>query len=89
MTSAVGLDLERVEALSGSLLGAVLQSGDERYEAARLVHNGLIDRPGEPPGEISLEPGWIVAIAGIVLMFYGGAKRSSESERPRKPPGVL
>ena len=53
------------------------------------VYNGIIDRPGEPPGEISLKAGWFASTAGIALMFYGGAKRASESERPRKPPGVL
>ena len=44
MTTVAVLDVERVTASSGSLSGAVLQSGDERYELARLVHNGLVDR---------------------------------------------
>ena len=50
---------------------------------------GIIDRPGEPPGEISLSYGWIAAMAGVILMAIGGAMRAGGSERPRKPPGVL
>ena len=50
---------------------------------------GIIDRPGEPPGEISLQYGWIGAIAGVVMMMIGGAMRAGGTERPRKPPGVL
>ena len=44
MTIAATLDAERVDAFNGALTGTVLRPGDERYEAARLVHNGLIDR---------------------------------------------
>jgi predicted permease len=50
---------------------------------------GIIDRPGEPPGEISLGIGWLVSMIGVILMAIGGAMRASGSERPRKPPGVL
>lgn len=58
--------------------------------AAGLVfYNGIIDRPGDPSGEIELELGWYVAMLGTLLMFGGAALRSSESERPRKPPGVI
>jgi hypothetical protein len=44
MTTVAPLDAERVDALSSSFSGSVLLPGDERYEAARLVHNGLIDK---------------------------------------------
>jgi len=50
---------------------------------------GIIDRPGEPSGEISLQYGWIGAFLGVILMAVGGAMRASGTERPRKPPGVL
>jgi hypothetical protein len=50
---------------------------------------GIIDRPGEPQGEISLGLGWFLAMAGVILMAIGGAMRAGSSERPRKPPGVL
>jgi FAD/FMN-containing dehydrogenase len=41
--ATVTLDANRVEALSGTLTGTLLQYGD-LYEEARRVHNGLIDR---------------------------------------------
>jgi CDP-diglyceride synthetase len=50
---------------------------------------GIIDRPGEPSGAISLRWGWFVALVGSILMFVGSVSRQQESERPRKPPGVL
>ena len=52
-------------------------------------YNGLIDRPGEPQGLISLKWGFAVSMLGIVLMMVGSALRASEVERKRKPPGVL
>jgi len=54
-----------------------------------VLYNGVIDRPGEPSSAISLRPGWWLALAATLLMTYGAAKRSSESERPRKPPGTI
>ena len=50
---------------------------------------GVIDRPGDPPGEIGLGIGWFVAMVGVILMAIGGAMRAGGTERPRKPPGVL
>src|SRR5687767_10419276 len=50
---------------------------------------GIIDRPGEPSGEIGLGIGWFMSMAGVILMAIGGAMRAGGSERPRKPPGVL
>ena len=44
MTTLAALDGDRIDTLSASLSGTVLQPGDDRYEAARLVHNGLIDK---------------------------------------------
>src|SRR5215210_9266077 len=32
-----------------------------------VIYLGVIDRPGEPPGEISLGWGWFLALAGVVL----------------------
>ena len=54
-----------------------------------IVYAGVISKPGEPRGLISLKYGWIVALVGVILMMVGSALRASESERPRKPPGVL
>jgi len=52
-----------------------------------LLYVGVIDRPGDPAGQIELEWGWYVALAGGALMLTGAALRASESERARKPPG--
>jgi hypothetical protein len=54
-----------------------------------VLYNGVVSRPGEPRAQISLQIGWFLAVAGIVLMMVGGAKRATEVERARKPPGVL
>jgi FAD/FMN-containing dehydrogenase len=43
MTAAT-IDADRVHAFSGSISGTVLRPGEDHYEAARRVHNGLIDR---------------------------------------------
>jgi hypothetical protein len=50
---------------------------------------GVIDRPGSPPGEIGVEFGWWVALAGGLLILAGSMWRSQESAPRRKPPGVL
>jgi FAD/FMN-containing dehydrogenase len=44
MTSTATIDAERVDAFAQSLSGTVLAPGDARYEEARRIHNGLIDR---------------------------------------------
>lgn len=38
------VDKARVEELKGALRGRVIQPGDEDYDAARKVHNGMIDK---------------------------------------------
>ena len=53
------------------------------------AYNGIVDRPGEPSGLISSQPGFYLALLGIILMLVGSALRASGTERPRKPPGVL
>jgi hypothetical protein len=54
-----------------------------------IFYNGILDRPGEPSSQISLGIGWFGMMIGAVLIAVGGALRSSESERRRRPPGVL
>ena len=54
-----------------------------------VLYVGLVDRPGQPSGQISLRIGWYMAVLGCLLMIVGGAVRASGTERPRKPPGVL
>ena len=54
-----------------------------------LLYVGVIDRPGEPAGQIELEWGWYVALLGAILMLAGSALRTGETVRRRKPPGTL
>ena len=54
-----------------------------------LFYVGIIDRPGEPSGQIELDWSWYTAMAGAVMIAVGGAIRASSTERKRKPPGVL
>ena len=50
---------------------------------------GVLDRPGTPSGEISLQPGYFGALLGTIAMIAGGAISAGQTERTRKPPGVL
>ena len=54
-----------------------------------ILYVGLVDRPGEPSGQISLKAGWFVSLLGCAAAIAGGAVRAGTTERPRKPPGVL
>ena len=54
-----------------------------------VLYSGIVTRPGEPRSEIGLQYGWFLALLGIILMMVGGAKRATEVERKRKPPGVF
>src|SRR4051812_34414198 len=55
--------------------------------AATLVfYRGIIQKPGDPTGQIGLTFGWFLALIGALAMTVGGAIRSSEVERKRKPP---
>lgn len=54
-----------------------------------ILFRGLIDRPGSPPGEVSISYGWWVALVGGLLILAGSIWRSQESAARRKPPGVL
>jgi hypothetical protein len=54
-----------------------------------VAYTGFLDRPGEPNGAISLQPGFYCALAGTILMVVGGSMAAGQTERTRKPPGVL
>jgi uncharacterized membrane protein len=54
-----------------------------------LFYNGIVDRPGDPNSLVSLEPGWIVALVGTLLMLAGSVMRQNETEIKRKPPGTI
>jgi hypothetical protein len=57
--------------------------------AGLILYVGLLARPVEPPAQISLRMGYVLAVLGALLIVAGGAVRAGTSERPRKPPGVL
>lgn len=54
-----------------------------------VLFRGVIDKPGSPSGEISIDYGWWVALLGGLLILTGSIWRSRESSSRRKPPGVL
>jgi hypothetical protein len=54
-----------------------------------VAYTGFLDRPGEPSGAISLQLGFYGALLGTILMIGGGAVTAGQTERTRKPPGVL
>jgi hypothetical protein len=54
-----------------------------------VAYVGFLDRPGQPGGAISLQLGYYGALLGTILMIAGGAMSAGQTERTRKPPGVL
>ena len=48
-----------------------------------MFYVGIIDRPGEPSGEVELEWGWYTAMLGGILMLVGSVMRQQESEIAR------
>ena len=53
------------------------------------VFRGLIDRPGTPPGEISISFGWWIGLLGGLLILVGSVWRTKENMKTHKPPGLL
>ncbi len=54
-----------------------------------VLLRGLIVKPGDPAGQISLQLGWVVALVGSILMLGGAVfHRARNDTGPRKPPGV-
>jgi hypothetical protein len=53
------------------------------------LFRGVIDKPGAPTGQISVDYGWWLALLGSLLIFLGSVWRSQEAAPRRKPPGVL
>jgi CDP-diglyceride synthetase len=53
------------------------------------LFRGLIDKPGNPQGEITIAIGWYVGLVADLLILVGAVWRAQESGARRKPPGVL
>ncbi len=54
-----------------------------------VLFRGVIDKPGNPPGQISISFGWWLALLASLLILTGAISRSREASTRRKPPGVL
>jgi hypothetical protein len=54
-----------------------------------IVFRGLIDKPGAPRSEFSIDYGFFVALAGALVILVGSLWRAQEGAERRKPPGVL
>jgi hypothetical protein len=54
-----------------------------------VFYVGIIDRPGDPSGDVKLRLGWYLALVAAILMLVGSVMRQSESESVRKPPGTI
>jgi hypothetical protein len=54
-----------------------------------VAYVGFLDRPGQPGGAIALQVAFYGALLGTILMIAGGAISAGQTERTRKPPGVL
>jgi hypothetical protein len=52
------------------------------------LFRGIIDRPGTPSGEIGIDYGWWIGLAGGILILIGSVWRAQESATTRKPPGL-
>lgn len=53
-------------------------------------YSGIIDQPGGSNSLISLKYGWVVGLAGTLLMLFGSLRRQAETGgRRRRPPGTL
>jgi hypothetical protein len=50
---------------------------------------GVIDKPGSPQDQITVDFGWWVALIASLLILAGAVWRTRESSSRRKPPGVL
>jgi hypothetical protein len=54
-----------------------------------VLYFGVINRPGDPSGAISLGIGFLGMLVGAGLMLVGSVMRQQETEVARKPPGTI
>src|SRR6266536_5508224 len=73
MATAITIDAERLEAFSAAFSGAVIDPNHDRYEEARQVHNGLIDKR---PALIARCLGTADVVAAIELAHETGLEIS-------------
>src|ERR1700722_7111866 len=51
------------------------------------IFRGLIDKPGSPPGEITISFGWWLALIADLLILTGSVWGAQEGGANSKPPG--
>jgi hypothetical protein len=56
---------------------------------ALVLFRGVIDKPGSPSAEITVDIGWWIALLGTLSIVAGAAWRYQEGAPRRNPPGVL
>ena len=81
--SESGLE-EAIEALRASLRGALLQPGDEGYDAARLIWNGMFDKKPALIAQCNCTADVIDAVkdardSGVPTAVWGGGKNPARS----------
>jgi hypothetical protein len=54
-----------------------------------IVFRGIIDKPGSPRSEFSLNYGIGIAALGALVILFGSLWRAQEAGMQKKPPGVL
>jgi hypothetical protein len=54
-----------------------------------ILFRGVIDKPGSPRSEFSVDWGFGVALVGALIILAGSLFRAQEGAERRKPPGVL
>jgi hypothetical protein len=54
-----------------------------------ILFRGVIDKPGSPRSEFSVNVGFFVALGGALIILMGSLWRAQEQAERRKPPGVL
>jgi FAD/FMN-containing dehydrogenase len=73
MATVAALDAERIAEISAGLSGALILPGDERYDLARQIHNGLIDKR---PAVIARCRGTADVVAALELAREAGLEVS-------------
>ena len=85
MSSTTTFDTTQLEALASDVSGSVLLPGDDGYDEARRVHNGMIDRR---PGADRPLPHRRRRRAAIALRARGGRSRSRCAAAGTTSPGA-
>jgi hypothetical protein len=54
-----------------------------------LILNGLGYKPGQPPAEVHIRVGYVIALLIMAVFIYAGVRSGDRhAPLPRKPPGM-